>query len=117
MRLIGGNNNFIGQFLKVWGVEKKQGKKGRKYQVNNHVKKKIKKYGERKKGDAKLTLGTTKLMAISSREEGGVEDLEDCWRRSLPEFLSFSNGAPARMVGLMMENDRMEEVYRRRKYL
>jgi len=53
-------------------------------------------------------------MAISSREEEGIEDSEDCWRRFLPEFLSFSNSAAARKVGLRMWNDRMEEEYRRR---
>jgi len=63
------------------------------------------KCGERKKGDVELTSGTTKLMAISSRKEEGIEDSEDCWRRSLLEFLSFSNSAAARKVGLRMEND------------
>jgi len=29
-------------------------------------------------------------MAISPRKEERVEGSEDCWRRSLPEFLKFS---------------------------
>ena len=45
-----------------------------------------------------MTSGTTKLMAISSREEGRIGDSEDCWRRSLPEFLRFLDGATARRV-------------------
>ena len=49
-----------------------------------------------------MTLGTTKLMAISSGEEERIEDSEDCWRRSLPEFLKFSNSAAAREVGLRL---------------
>jgi len=56
-------------------------------------------------------------MAISSREEEGIEDSEDRWRRSLPEFLGSSNSAAARKVGLRVQNDKMEEEYQRRKYL
>jgi len=56
-------------------------------------------------------------MAISSREEEKIEDSEDCWRRFLPEFFKFSNSAAARKVGLRLYNDKMEEEYRRRKYL
>jgi len=59
-------------------------------------------YGKKKKGDVELTSGTTKLMAISSRKEERIEDSEDCWRRSLPEFLKFSNSAAARKVGLRL---------------
>jgi len=69
------------------------------------------------KGDVELTSGTTKLMAISSREEERIEDSGDCWRRSLPKFLKFSSSTAARKVGLRLWNDRMEEEYRRRKYL
>jgi len=39
-------------------------------------------------------------MAISFREEEGIEGLENHWRRSLLEFLSFSNDAAAREIGL-----------------
>jgi len=35
----------------------------------------------------------------------------------LAGVLEFSNSAAARRVGLRMENDKMEEEYRRRKYL
>jgi len=56
-------------------------------------------------------------MVISCQEEEEIEDSEDRWRRSLPEFLSFSNSAAARKVGLMMPDDNMEEEYRRKKYL
>jgi len=73
--------------------------------------------GKKKKGDVELTSGVTKLMAISFREEERIEDSEDCWRRSLPEFLKFSNNAAARKVCLRMQNDKMEEEYQRRKYL
>jgi len=83
--------------------------------VNNFAR--DQKYGEKQKGDAELTSGTTKSMAISSREEGGIEHSEDRWRRSLSEFLSFWNSAAARKVGLRMQNDKMEEEYRRKKYL
>jgi len=41
-------------------------------------------------------------MAISSREEERIEDSEDCWRRSLSEFLKFLNGAAAKKVGLRL---------------
>jgi len=58
-----------------------------------------------------------KLMAISSRGRGEIEDLEDWWRRPLLEFLKFSNSAAAKRVDLRMWNDKMEEEYRRRKYL
>ena len=54
------------------------------------------------KGDIELTSGMTKLMAISSREGERIEDLEDCWRRSLTEFLKFSNSAAARKEGLRL---------------
>jgi len=57
---------------------------------------------KRRKGGVELTSGTTKLMAISSREEERIEDLEDCWRISLPEFLKFSSSAAARKVGLRL---------------
>jgi len=43
-----------------------------------------------------------KLMAISSRGRGEVEDFEDCWRRSLLEFLEFSGNAAARKVDLRL---------------
>jgi len=59
----------------------------------------------------------TKLMAISSWEEERIEDSEKCWRRSLLEFSKFSNRAAAKKVGLRLWNDRIEEEYRRRKYL
>jgi len=59
-------------------------------------------YGRKKKGGVELTSGTTKLMAISSPEEERVEDSEDCWRRSLPEFMKSSNSATARKVGLRL---------------
>jgi len=49
-----------------------------------------------KEGDGRLTLGTMKLMAISFRGEGEIEDFKDCWRRSLLEFLEFSGNAAAR---------------------
>ena len=41
-------------------------------------------------------------MAISFQEEERIEDSEDCWRRSLSEFLKFSNSAAARKVGLRL---------------
>jgi hypothetical protein len=56
-------------------------------------------------------------MSISSREEEEIEDSKNHWRRSLLEFLSFSSSAAARKMGLRMQNDKMEEEYRRRKYL
>jgi len=74
--------------------------KERKYQVNNC--KKEQECGKKEKGDIELTSGTTKLMAISSREGERIEDLEDCWRRSLPEFLKFSNSAATRKEGLRL---------------
>ena len=43
-----------------------------------------------------------KLMAISSLGEERIEDSEDCWGRSLPEFLKFSNSAAAKKVGLRL---------------
>jgi len=39
-----------------------------------------------------------KLMAISSLGTGGIDDLEDWWRRPLLEFLEFSGNAAARKV-------------------
>jgi len=58
-----------------------------------------------------------KLMAISSQGKGEIEDFEDCWRRSLLEFLEFSNDAAARKVDLRLSNDKMEDGYQRRRYL
>ena len=55
-----------------------------------------------KEGDGRLTLGTRKLMAISSRGEEGIEDLEDRWRKSLLEFLKLSSNAAARKVGMRL---------------
>jgi len=49
-----------------------------------------------------LNSGTMKLMAISSRGSGEIEDFEDCWRRSLLEFLEFSGNAAARKVDLRL---------------
>ena len=49
-----------------------------------------------------MTSWTTKLMAISSQEEERTKDSGDCWKRSLPEFLKFLNGAAARKVGLRL---------------
>jgi len=46
------------------------------------------------KGDGRLTSGMTKLMAISSRGRGEIEDLEDWWRRPLLEFLEFPSMPP-----------------------
>ena len=57
---------------------------------------------KKRRGDVELTSGTTKLMAISSREEERIEDSEECWRRSLLEFLKFLNRATARKVGLRL---------------
>jgi len=34
--------------------------------------------------------------------EGKFEDFEDCWRRSLLEFLEFSSNAAARKVDLRL---------------
>jgi len=81
--LIGRNHNFISQFLKGLKVERtgKKQRRGKTYSVNNCAK--DQEYGKKMKGDVELTLGTTKLMAISSREEEKIEDSEDCWRRSL----------------------------------
>ena len=39
-------------------------------------------------------------MAISSRKEEEIEGSKNRWRRSLLEFLSFSNDAAAREIGL-----------------
>jgi len=58
-----------------------------------------------------------KLMAISSRKEEKIEGSKNRWRRSSPEFLSFSNSATARKVGLRMQNDKMKEEYQGRQYL
>jgi len=41
-----------------------------------------------------------KLMAISSRGRGEIEDLEDWWKRPLLEFLEFSGNAATRKVDL-----------------
>jgi len=43
-----------------------------------------------------------KLMAISSRGRGGIEDLEDWWGMPLLEFLEFSGNAAARKVDLRL---------------
>jgi len=43
-----------------------------------------------------------KLMAISSRGRGRIEDLGDWWRRLLLEFLEFSGNAAARKVDCRM---------------
>jgi len=40
-------------------------------------------------------------MAISSREEEEIEDSKNRWRRSLLEFLNFSNSAATRKMGLV----------------
>jgi len=79
-------------------VERKK-ERERKYQVNNCAKNQ--KYGKKKKSDVELTSETTKLMAISSREEEEIEDSKNRWRRSLLEFLSFSNSAATRKMGLV----------------
>jgi len=76
----------------------KTGKRKKKYQVNNCAN--GRKYSRKEKGDVELTSGTTKLMAISSRKEEEIEGSKNRWRRSLLEFLSFSNDAAAREIGL-----------------
>jgi len=43
-----------------------------------------------------------KLMAISSRRRGEIEELEDWWRRPLLEFLEFSGNVAARKVDLWL---------------
>ena len=71
MGLIGRNHNLIGQFLKglkVERTEKKQRKKGVLSKWICREKGVQQEYGEKKKGGVELTSGTTKLMAISSRE-------------------------------------------------
>jgi len=96
-------------------VGKNREKKERKYQVINCAKNR--KYGKKKRGDTELTSGMTKLMAISTQMEEEIEGSKNRWRRSLLEFLSFSNNATTRKVGLRMQNDKMEEEYQRRKSL
>jgi len=43
-----------------------------------------------------------KLIVISSRGRGEIEDLEDWWRKPLLEFLEFSGNIAARNVGLRL---------------
>jgi len=83
--------------------------------MNNRAKNR--KYGKKEKGNAELTSGTTKLMAISSQKEEEIEGSKSCWRRSSLEFLGFSNSATARKVGLRMQDGKMKEEYQGRQYL
>jgi len=74
--LIGRNHNLIGQFLKGLKVERtqKKQKKGVLSKWMCREKGVQQEYGKKKKGGIELTSGTTKLMAISSREEERTED-------------------------------------------
>ena len=98
MGLIGRDHNFISQFLKGLKVERggKKQKRGKTYSVNGIAE--VLKYNKKRERWGDLTSGTTKLMAISSREKGRIGDSEDCWRRSLPKFFKFLNGVAARRV-------------------
>ena len=106
MKLIGRNHDLIGQFLKglkVGRIGKKQRKKkGKKYLVNRFAVEQEYNKSIKEKGSGELTSRTTKLMAISSRGEERIEDSEDCWRRSLLEFLKFSSNTTARKVGMRL---------------
>ena len=65
MRLIGRNNDLIGQILKVCG-DKRKNKKKKEYSVKEIVdEQEYGKDAEKKGGE--LTSGTVKLMAIFSR--------------------------------------------------
>jgi len=81
---------------------KKKQKRKKMYSVNRFVDEQEYNKSVKNKGGVESTSGTTKLMAISSQEGGRIENLEDRWERSLPEFLKFSNGAAARKVGLRL---------------
>jgi len=86
--------------LKIEITEKK--KREKKYSVNRFADEQEYNKNIKKEGSGELTSGTTKLMAISSRGGERIEDSEDCWRRSLLEFLKFSSSAATRKVGMRL---------------
>jgi len=101
MGLISGDHNLIGKFLKGLKIGRTE-KRKKAYSVNRFADEHEYNRSLKEKGSGELTLGTTKLMAISSRGEERIEDSEVCWRRSLLEFLKFSSNAAARKVGMRL---------------
>ena len=77
-------------------------KRKKKYSLNRFADEQKYNRSMKEKGSGELTLGTMKLMAISSQGEERIEDSEDCWRRSMLEFLKFSSNAAARKVGMRL---------------